>query len=132
MFAEYRDFIFMKIVARWLIFGFILLIYSGVSVAGGQGGNFKIVSLRVSGDATYIQFSPAPTACNGGSHYRMHARVRVTSSENYEAMVSTLLSLYMSNQTLRYIWYQDLSAGITACSDSGGILELTMMELKQK
>jgi len=103
------------------------------AAAGWQGGSFKVSSLRVSNDGVYIKFSPAPTACNGGSQYGMHARVRHTVSQNYDSLMSTLLSAYSAEHTFDYLWYNELPTGASACSNlSGEILELTMIKLENK
>lgn len=114
----------------------LLLCFNFVSTsvhAGGQNGPFSIASLRFGDDGVYIQFSPAPLACNGGSQYRMHARVRHSVSKNYQALASVLLTAYTTKQTLRYIWYTDLPSNVDSCGAlSSNILELTMLELTGK
>lgn len=120
----------MMVKKKWL--WILTLVVSVEVLAGGQGGMFRVASLRVGSDATFVQFDPAPSACNGGSHYRMHARVKASAMENYDAMVSTLLSAYMAEQRIRYIWYHDLPSGVQACNDAGGILDITMIELRPK
>jgi hypothetical protein len=101
--------------------------------AGGQGGAFKVSSLRVGSDGVYVKFSPAPAACNGGNQHRMHARVRHTDSKNYDSLLSTLLAAHTSGATLYYIWFNDLPSGVSACSNTANeILELTMVELSHK
>lgn len=111
----------------------ILCCASTTALAGGESGPFKVISLRTGNDGVYIQFNPAPSACNGGSQYRMHARVRHSVSENYNGMVSTLLTAFTTDQTLKYIWYSDLPAGVVSCSNNGNeILELKMVEFTNK
>lgn len=113
-------------------FLFSLLWVSTVSAAN-QYGPFKVSSLRIASDGgIFVEFSPAPSACNGGAHYRMHARVSNT-KDNYNAMVSTLLTAYTTGQQFRYIWYQDLPVGVDSCSNSNGeILDLTVVEFSKK
>ena len=118
---------------KHLTISLLFCLLSSSVFAGGQNGDFKVSSLRVGDDGVYIEFSPAPAACNGGNQYRMHARVRNTISKNYDAIVSSLLTAYTSNQTFKYIWFNDLPSGVEACSNTGGeILELTMVEFSSK
>jgi len=103
------------------------------ALAEYESGPFKVTSLRMADNGVYIQFSPAPSACNGGTQYRMHARVRHSVSENYNAIVSTLLTAFTTDQTFKYIWYSDLPAGVASCSNNGNeILELTIVEFTNK
>lgn len=116
-----------------LMFAICFLLFSTSAYCGGQNGPFSITSLRFGDDGIYMQFSPAPTACNGGSQYRMHARVRHSVSNNYQVLAGVLLTAYTAKQNLRYIWYTDLPSNAEACSSSGpNILELTMLELAEK
>lgn len=118
---------------KYLLFLLGVVFFSCPTYAGGENGPFLIASLRFGDDGIYIQFSPAPAACNGGDQYRMHARVRHTVSNNYQALVSVLLTAYTAKQNLRYIWYTDLPGSADACGASGpNILELTMLELAKK
>lgn len=111
----------------------VFIIFSHSAIAGGQNGPLKVSSLRVGDDGVYIQFNPAPSACNGGNQYRMHARVRHSISKNYDALVSSLLTAYTTGQSLNYIWFNDLPSGVEACSNNGGeLLELTMIEFSAK
>jgi hypothetical protein len=115
-----------SIKAAW---GLALCLLSAAAIAGGEGGKFKVSSIRTADDGLYIRFSPAPQACNGGTQYRMHARVRHSVSHNYNALVSTLLAAYSAGHTFQYIWFNDLPSGVSSCSNTAGeILELTMAE----
>ena len=109
----------------------ILCCVSTTALAEYEGGQFKVTSLRMAGDGVYIQFSPAPSACNGGDQYRMHARVQHSVSGNYNTMVSTLLTAYTTGQTFKFIWYSALPAGFTSCGNNE-ILELIMVEFSNK
>ncbi|TDF42254.1 hypothetical protein EYS14_05350 [Alteromonadaceae bacterium M269] len=115
-----------KVALAVLVFGF-----AGNSYAGGQGGTFKVSKLRLGGDGVHVAFSPAPVDCNGGDHYRTHARLSVNTA-NYEAIYSALLTAYTTGNTLSYIWYNDLPSGVETCSNSGGYLGLTMVEFSSK
>lgn len=89
-----------------------------------QYGTFKVQSLRVDNGSTYVRFSPALNACEGGEHYRMHARV---SNEN-SVLVSSLLTAYTAQKTLNYIF---VSGEGTKCSGSH-VLTLDMIEFSQQ
>lgn len=92
-----------------------------------QGGTFKVASLRVAPEGIYVRFSPAPTACEGGDYYRMHALVP-NSQSNFTSMTSTLLAAYTAENTLTYLWF---SGEGTPCSSSH-FLNLNMVELTDK
>ena len=124
-----------------IIFITILMCTSFIVSAAGEGGAFKVTSLRVNGNSILVAFDPAPAGCNGGSQYRMHAKVTNTVSgdpdpvprPNYNVMVSMLLTAYTTGQTLKYIWYNVLPSGATSCSNNGDeILTLNSFEFTQK
>lgn len=110
---------------------FLIYTLSSDSLAGSQGGTFKVSKLRLGGDGVHIALSPAPADCNGGDHYRTHVRLS-KSADNYEAIYSTILMAYTTGATLSYIWYSDLPSGVGSCSNSGGYLGLSMIELSSK
>ncbi len=117
------------------IFKILILTVSLVAVycqAGSQGGSFKVSKLRLGGDGVYVGFSPAPAGCNGGDHYRIHAKLG-TGADNYNAIYSALLMAYTSGNTLNYIWFTDLPSSAESCSSTGGHwLGLKMIELSGK
>jgi len=111
----------------------LLCCVSTTALAGRESGPFKVTSLRMADNGVYIQFSPAPSACNGGDQYRMHARVQHSVSKNYNGMVSTLLTAFTTGQTFKYIWYSDLPTGVVSCGNIGNeILELILVEFTNK
>jgi len=120
-----------------ILFGLALFVvchifFVPVVFAGGEGGDFKITSLRISGEGVLVRFDPAPSACNGGTLYRMHAIVGRDVSPNYKVLVSALLTAYTAGVHFRYIWYADLPTGTEQCGNNGEILELTYFELENK
>lgn len=112
---------------------FLLFIMSLVCSAAEQAGPFKVANLRVSADGIQVAFEPAPVACAGGSHYRMHARVSRANHANYEAMLSMLHSAYVTGASFDWIWVNGLPSGVLACGNAGNaILDLTMLEFSRK
>ncbi|QGX41534.1 hypothetical protein [Permianibacter aggregans] len=116
------------------VFIFLLLVAMSLSaISAEQAGPFKVANFRVGSDGIQVAFEPAPVACAGGTHFRMHARVLRTNHANYEAMVSAVYSAYVTGATFDWIWVNSLPSGVTACSNNNNaILDLTMLELSKK
>jgi len=111
----------MEFFVKRIILGFVLSMLCSISYAQVyQYGNFKVQSLRVADGNTYVRFSPELDACEGGTHYRMHA---VVSNEN-SVLISSLLTAYTAQQTIQYIF---VSREGTKCSGSH-VLKLDMIE----
>ncbi|ALU44529.1 MULTISPECIES: hypothetical protein [Pseudoalteromonas] len=108
-----------------LIIGCFLFLFCSVSNAQVyQSGPIKVQSLRVTNNVTYVRFSPALNACEGGYHYRMHAKV----NNDNTALISSLLTAYTAQKTLGYVF---VSGEGKACSPSH-ILTLDMIEFSQQ
>lgn len=104
-----------------IILGCILIVLcNNTNAQVYQSGVLKVQSLRVSNSATYIRFSPELDACQGGTHYRMHA---VVSNDN-TVLVSSLLAAYTAQKTIQYVF---VSGEGTKCSGSH-VLTLDMIE----
>ena len=100
------------------------------ALAGQEGGNFKVSSLRLWNGHVFVRFDPAPAACNGGSNWRMHAMVNAN-AENLNELLSTLLVSYTAGHTLSWIWFEDLPQGVTAC-DANNMLNIYAVEMAIK
>ncbi|MGS2716852.1 hypothetical protein ACVBE9_01645 [Eionea flava] len=103
---------------------------SANTYAAHEAGPFKVSSLRIGTDGTYVMFDPAPKACNGTNYFRAHARV-LSDSTNYDSMYSLLLAAYSSGATLQYLFFNTPS-GTDGCSTAGGLLQLHTLELSKK
>lgn len=101
----------------------LLLASSALSAEVYEGGAKQITLIRVDGGGVSIALSPAPKNCNGGSQYRMHARVYAT-YPNYNAMVSSLLALKTSHSPVKGLWFSN--SNITC--DAANILKITLIE----
>ena len=109
-------------------FIFLSMIKMAVAENAYEGGSFIVSAMRVGSGGTYVEFQPPLAGCNGGSQYRMHARIRPDDTQNYDAIVSTLLSAYHTKSTLRGVWYETLPDGVSECNNAGGILRLYMVK----
>ena len=110
------------------IFLITTLLVSTISFAQvHQTTTFKVASLRFEDGGLKVRFNPAPTACQGGDKYRMHAEV-VHGTAGAEAKISMLLAAYISGTTFRTLWF---SGEGTACSNSH-ILTLDGAELTER
>lgn len=103
----------------------LLLASINCSAQVWEGGLFKIQSLRLAPDGVYVRFNPAPTACQGGTQYGMHARFLYTQADA-KTMTAELLAAYTSRDTLKGIWVSNEG---TPCSVNGQILNLDMFEM---
>lgn len=92
-----------------------------------ESGSFKVKSMRMGGDALYVQFEPAPNYCQGGSQYRMHAKVN-KSQANFNELMSLAIVSYTTGASFNYLF---LSNEGQPCSNSH-ILDIDMLELKPK
>ena len=92
-----------------------------------QSGIFKIESMRFETGSVKVRFNPAPTACQGGNKYRMHAEIPLTQGGSKE-LVALMLAAYTANMTLSYLWFSNEGS---PCS-STHILNLDMAELSNK
>ena len=84
----------------------LTLLLSFSVFSGGEGGDKKVSSIRFNEGYLKIKFNPAPAACQGGDDYRMHAYID-QAAENKKEMVSALLSAYVADLTISFIWYED-------------------------
>jgi len=111
----------------WL-FAVVFIVTAHTASAGVyQNGSFKVESIRLAASGTYVRFEPAPTACEGGDHYRMHALIS-NENPNADKVVSTLLAAYAADLKFQYLWFSN--DGVQ-CSTTH-ILTLEMIELKHK
>jgi hypothetical protein len=110
----------------------MLLLYVGKVLAiTAIGGTIKIESLFFDNDGgVFAAFSPAPSLCQGGARFRMHAKV-LPSQANHDELVSGLLTAYTGGITLRYIWVSHLGGTEEPCSNSH-YLQLHMIEYSPK
>lgn len=110
---------------KHLIIGLMLFLMTspGLFAQVVEGGTKTITAMRVDGGGVSIRLSPAPTNCNGGAQYRMHARVNATHPD-YQAMVSSLLALKTSNKPIKYLWFNN--SNITC--DPTNILIINIIE----
>ncbi len=92
-----------------------------------ESGPFKVSSLRFFSTGVDIRFDPEPASCLGGAHYRMHARLSA-SSENYSALVSTLIAAYTADQSFTFLWFSNEGE---KCSKTH-ILNLDIVEYSHK
>ena len=111
---------------------FLSMIKVAVAEYAYEGGSFIVKTMRIGGSGTYVEFEPPLAGCNGGSQYRMHARIRTSDTQNYDAIVSTLLSAYHTKSKLRGVWYETLPDGVSECNNGGGVLRLDMIEMLPK
>ncbi len=93
---------------------------------GGIGQQIKVESLRFVDGYVHVRFDPKLSKCNGGEHYRMHARV----STDRAALVSTLLAAYTAGMTFQYVWFT--SSDLTLICSYSHVLELTQVEFTDK
>ena len=113
-------------------FLFLSMIRAAVAENSYEGGSFAVSAMRIGSGGTYVEFQPPLAGCNGGSQYRMHARIRPDDTQNYDAIVSALLSAYHTKSKLRGVWYETLPDGVSECNNAGGILRLVMIEMLPK
>ncbi|PHR54840.1 MAG: hypothetical protein COA47_14845 [Robiginitomaculum sp.] len=73
--------------------------FAPAEAAAYQTVNSKVASLRISLQATYIELSPAPPACEGGHNYGAHL-VLYKSRPNFDELYSVLLTLYSTNEEI--------------------------------
>lgn len=96
-----------------------------------EGGSFSVSKLRFGKSGVYVALNPAPSGCQGGTHYRMHFKVladpEAPNQDWYHDMVAGLLSAHASGQKLNYIWYSDEGE----CSTTH-VLSLEMFEFADK
>lgn len=107
---------------RRLLLPLSMLMATGASHAEAyEFGQFQVVGLRVGGGGTMLALSPAPAACRGGDHYRMHLSL-TPSDPNYKEMVATLLLAHATGRKLTTIFFNG-----SECSPNH-VLTLTMLE----
>ena len=95
--------------------------------AGSDNTVGKVTALRYAEDGVYVQFENTPTACNGGSQYRMHGVLQTTHA-NYNTLVSGLISAHATQKKVEWLFYLDSSVPAT-CNTS--LLVITALEVSQ-
>lgn len=88
-----------------------------------EGGSFVIESYRIDSQNTFIRLNPYPDECQGGTHFRMHAKISVD-HVNYKALTSAVMAAYTAKSPIKYIWFQDNDL---PCGDSN-LLKINAIE----
>lgn len=102
----------------------LLVLISFIARAGSDSTVGKITALRYSEEGVYIQFENPPVDCNGGSLSRMHGILQTTHA-NYKTLVSGLLSAYLAEKDIQWLFYLDSSIP-ASCNTS--LLVITAFE----
>lgn len=88
-----------------------------------EGGAKTVEVVRFMRTGVYVGFNPPLENCNGGNQARAHVLLKKT-HENYNALVSVLLTLKTTQTPIRYVWVSN--EGIV-CGPAG-ILTLEKIE----
>lgn len=92
-----------------------LLALPSSAFAGYESGSFEVGTVRVRAGGALFALNPAPADCQGGNHWGEHIWIAKT-HEQYEVIVSALITAKAANQRVAALWYDDQ---LNPCANSG-------------